>query len=154
MNGVRIRPMTAEDVGEVVSLAAGLREAPQWTASVYVSMLDSAAQPRRIVLAAVGAGDSTVVGYAVASLMPPEAELESIAVAQAFQRQGIARQLVVEMEAQLRREEVETLLLEVRLSNEAARRVYEALGFVESGRRPRYYVDPVEDAVLYRREIG
>ena len=41
------------------------------------------------------------------------------------------------------------ILLEVRESNLAARRLYEKHGFRESGRRPKYYSNPIEDAILY-----
>jgi len=154
MGGVSIREMTARDVDSVVQLAARLKEAPQWAANIYVGMLNPTAVPRRIALVAEKAEGGAAVGFAVASLMPPEAELESIAVAKACQRQGIARRLLCEMEARLRNEGVATVLLEVRASNGAAQGLYRALGFVESGRRPRYYADPVEDAVLYRLGIG
>jgi ribosomal-protein-alanine N-acetyltransferase len=49
---------------------------------------------------------------------------------------------------ELRTEEVCQLILEVRASNRAALGFYGALGFKETGRRPRYYIDPEEDAVL------
>jgi len=49
---------------------------------------------------------------------------------------------------ELRRSSVAGVHLEVRASNEAARALYARLGFVETGRRPRYYAAPEEDAVL------
>jgi ribosomal-protein-alanine N-acetyltransferase len=44
--------------------------------------------------------------------------------------------------------------LEVRVGNQAALGLYAALGFVEQGRRARYYRDPVEDAVMMRMELA
>jgi len=44
--------------------------------------------------------------------------------------------------------------LEVRAGSLGARRLYEGLGFVEVGRRVRYYDEPVDDAVLMRLELG
>ena len=38
-------------------------------------------------------------------------------------------------------------------SNQAARAFYTSLGFVEEGRRPSYYADPVEDAILMRLQL-
>jgi ribosomal-protein-alanine N-acetyltransferase len=43
---------------------------------------------------------------------------------------------------------VQELFLEVRASNRAALALYLSLGFSQTGRRPRYYIDPVEDALL------
>jgi ribosomal-protein-alanine N-acetyltransferase len=89
-----------------------------------------------------------VAGFAVASLLPPQAELESIAVALAAQRQGLARRLFAVLADELQAAQVTEVLLEVRASNQPALGLYQRLGFAETGRRPRYYHDPVEDAVL------
>jgi len=45
------------------------------------------------------------------------------------------------------------VFLEVRASNLAARKLYERVGFIEAGSRPRYYRDPAEDAVVYRKTL-
>jgi ribosomal-protein-alanine N-acetyltransferase len=91
---------------------------------------------------------SALVGFAVASLLPPQAELETIAVATEHQRRGIARRLFTAMVEELKTAQVNEVLLEVRASNSSALAFYQTLGFVETGRRPSYYADPVEDAVL------
>jgi ribosomal-protein-alanine N-acetyltransferase len=57
-------------------------------------------------------------------------------------------QLLTALIDELRTEQVNELILEVRASNLAALRFYGAFGFKETGRRPRYYADPEEDAVL------
>lgn len=49
---------------------------------------------------------------------------------------------------------VQTLLLEVRASNQAAVSLYQQAGFQQAGRRPNYYSDPVEDAALMRLTLG
>ena len=90
----------------------------------------------------------TVEGFAVACLLAPQAELESIAVAEAEQRRGIGRRLLLAMAEELRAAGVREVLLEVRASNQRARDFYRSLGWNETGRRPRYYADPEEDAVL------
>lgn len=151
MKGLRIRPMTAADVESVRTLAAGLPHAPHWAHFSWERLLDSGAT-RRVVLVAEAAPD-IIAGFAIASLLPPEAELESIAVSAEFQRQGIARLLIQAVEAELRAAGVTVLLLEVRPSNAPAQALYRALGFTEAGRRRGYYVDPAEDALLLRREV-
>ena len=94
-----------------------------------------------------------VVGFAVASLLPPEAELETIAVASTAQRHGLARRLFVELAAKLVAAQITEVFLEVRASNQPALGLYRGLGFAETGRRARYYHDPVEDAVLMRLRL-
>jgi ribosomal-protein-alanine acetyltransferase len=94
-----------------------------------------------------------VVGFAVASLTPPQAELEIIGVAPAVQRRGLARQIFWALAAELGAAQVAEVYLEVRASNQSALELYRRLGFMVAGRRPRYYHDPVEDAVLMRLRL-
>jgi len=54
---------------------------------------------------------------------------------------------------QARQTNSDAVFLEVRESNTAARRLYQKLGFEETGRRKSYYSNPVEDAVLYTRHL-
>jgi len=139
--------MTAGDLDRLVEIAAGLEEAPHWSRRAYEAVLDPAF-PRRIALVAENFGG--VAGFAVARLTPPQAELETIAVAAEFQRRGVARQLLTALTGELRLAQIDEILLEVRASNLPARAFYRLLGFAETGHRPRYYADPVEDAVLMR----
>jgi ribosomal-protein-alanine N-acetyltransferase len=149
---VCIRRMKPEDIDSVMEIAESLKEAPQWTHLAYFAALTSGAQPKRIALVAEANGE--VAGSAVASLMPPEGELETIAVAQAAQRHGLARRLFAELVAEFGKAGITEVNLEVRASNQPALGLYRRLGFAETGRRVRYYHDPVEDAVLMRLRIG
>ncbi len=99
-------------------------------------------------------GSGRVIGFAVASVVAPEAELETIALAAEGQRRGVGARLVGALVEQLRRERVTELLLEVRASNQAALAFYRAEGFRKTGRRVGYYADPKEDAVLMVRRLG
>jgi ribosomal-protein-alanine N-acetyltransferase len=148
---VCIRGMTPSDIDRVMEIAESLKEAPSWPRAAFERALDPAAQPRRIALVAEAAG--TVAGFAVASLLPPEAELETIAVASTAQRHGLARRLVAGLAAELGAAQITEVILEVRASNQPAQGLYRGLGFAETGRRARYYHDPVEDAVLMRLRL-
>lgn len=154
-NGLQleIRPLRPEDIQRVVELAAALAHAPHWPAQVYEAMLHLKS-PKRIALVAVDPIHNAVIGIAVAGLTPPEAELETIAVAAGWQRRGIARELFGAVADALRREQITEIHLEVRASNGKAVRFYRARGFGETGRRPRYYADPVEDAILMSLLLG
>ena len=153
LTAVRIRRMSPEDLDRVMEIAASLKEAPRWPREAYRAALDQDAAPRRIALVTDGGQTGKVVGLAVASLMPPQAELETIAVDTHFQRCGLARRLFAELAGKLRLAGVSEVILEVRASNQPALGLYRRLGFVETGCRPGYYTnppEPAEDAVLMR----
>ena len=81
-----------------------------------------------------------------------ELTLNTLAVDAAYRRQGIARRLwnaVAELTAGMCR----VCYLEVRESNLPARTLYESLGFVQNGYRPRYYQQPEEAAVLMEKKL-
>lgn len=149
----QIRPMTAADLEGVIEIAQGLPHAPQWPRSAYENALNPESRPQRIVLVTCDAAN-TLAGFIVAGLTPPDAELETIAVAAKFQRQGLAGQLFEALCAELNLAQVSGVFLEVRASNHAAQAFYRALGFAQTGLRPRYYADPVEDAILMGLDIN
>jgi [ribosomal protein S18]-alanine N-acetyltransferase len=150
----RIRPLTAADLPRVREISAGLKDAPQWTEAAWLSVVGPMATPRRIALAAIettgGAepAGGALLGFGVASILRPQAELETIAVAREAQRQGIGRTLLHALTAQLTQQGIAELWLEVRASNQAALALYRAAGFAQTGRRPNYYRNPAEDGLL------
>lgn len=148
-----IRRMRAGDLDQVMAIAGSLSQTPHWTQSAYLVALDPHASPRRIALVAEDpvAG---VVAFAVASLLAPQAELETIAVAPSSQRRGLARKLLSALVGELSAAAAVEFLLEVRFSNHAALALYRSLGWRETGLRPRYYSDPEEDAVLMSLGLG
>ena len=99
-------------------------------------------------------GEPALVGYVVALVMADEGEIADVAVLPAARRRGIARVLLERMMADAVDAGVRALFLEVRESNVAARALYDALGFVQVGRRVGYYRQPSEDALLLRRDLS
>jgi len=144
---VVIRRMSAADLPLVIEIAAGVEHAPRYPLSTWLALLDPGLVPRRLALAAAGPSGA-VLGFAVAGLIPPMAELESIAVARSSQRRQIGRRLLLGIQDELRGAGIHEIWLEVRVSNAPAIALYRRLGFRETGRRARYYTQPVEDAVL------
>jgi [ribosomal protein S18]-alanine N-acetyltransferase len=100
-----------------------------------------------------GDAEPAVVGYVVAMVMADEGEIADVAVAPNARRRGAARMLIERAAADLMREGVQSLYLEVRESNVAARALYDSMGFVQVGRRRGYYQQPSEDALLLRKEL-
>jgi ribosomal-protein-alanine N-acetyltransferase len=145
---VRLRRMTPADLARVMEIAQSLKEAPHWPRTAYETALNPQSALQRIALVAVDAETGEVAGFAVASALPPQAELETIAVAAEGQRRGVGRILCAALAEELGIAQVQELFLEVRASNGPALGFYLSLGFRETGRRPHYYVDPVEDALL------
>lgn len=82
-----------------------------------------------------------------------EAELLRIAVAPSARRQGHARQLMTFSEAFLRSQSIRDAYLEVRVSNVAARTLYESQGWSLQRLRPGYYADG-EDAAIYGKVLS
>ena len=93
-----------------------------------------------------------VVGYVGSQSVLGESDMMNIAVSAEYRKQGIAAALVEELICRLRKNGNYQLTLEVRASNEPAKRLYEKLGFYEVGRRPNYYHNPKEDALMLRKE--
>jgi ribosomal-protein-alanine N-acetyltransferase len=101
-------------------------------------------------LVAVDGG--TVAGYVGSQTVMGWADMMNLCVAPDYRRQGLGRELVLELVRQLRRNGATCLTLEVRVSNAPAIALYEKLGFAQVGRRPRYYEKPREDALILRKE--
>lgn len=145
--------MESSDVDEVVALAAQLAQAPQWPEAAYESAINPAGTPARICLVAIS-GDAGVVGFAIASAVGGQAEIESIGVAPSLQRRGIGRALLDALIGELAQGGVSEVWLEVRESNGGAAGLYGSAGFVQSGRRRGYYHLPEEDALLLSLRLG
>ena len=93
-----------------------------------------------------------VVGYVGSQSVMGEADMMNLAVTSRYRRQGIGRELVQELVAQLNACDVRSLTLEVRATNQPAIALYEGMDFIQVGRRPNYYTNPKEDALILRKE--
>lgn len=140
-----IRPMTAADVPSVAALEKLCFSDP-WSVSSIASELDN---PLSLWL--VWEEDGTAAAYLGVQRVPPQADVMNVAVSPTLRRRGIARALFAELERRL--PEIDELFLEVRASNSGAIALYRTLGFEQVGRRPNYYLDPREDALILRKEL-
>jgi ribosomal-protein-alanine N-acetyltransferase len=95
----------------------------------------------------------TPSGFILARDLGGEVEVLSLGVLPGWRRQGIGRGLIDAVVAQAEHDGIASIVLEVATENEAARRLYAALGFVQVGRRPRYYRQrgAGADALVLRR---
>lgn len=142
----RIRPATRADLAAVAAIERAVFADP-WPAASFRRHLDDpflvAARPQ-----------TGVTGYVVTRVTVPEAEILNVAVVPEHRAQGIGGALIRAALDALRQRGAGRVYLEVRVSNTAARRLYERCGFRVVGRRPRLYRNPPEDALLLARDIG
>jgi len=136
-----------EHANELAQLHAGLFE-KAWDADSFLQLLKHPGSTS--FLARVGTPPRTA-GFIMSQLAADEAEILTIGVHADSQRHGIARRLVEALIRAARKAEVRRLFLEVGQSNTAALALYQALGFLEVGRRKGYYEHagaPSEDALV------
>ena len=145
-NEIELVPMTEAHVAAVAALEQVCFSDP-WSEQSVRSELTN---PLSLWLTALD-GD-TVAGYVGSQTVLDEADIMNVAVAPEYRRRGIARQLLDRLQDLLAAQGIRSLTLEVRASNEPAIALYEALGYVQVGRRPNYYFKPREDALILRKE--
>lgn len=95
----------------------------------------------------------SLVAFLVAHRVDEEWELQNIVVTEAVRRTGVGSRLLHEFAALAQAERARSLFLEVRQSNQGARALYRKLDFEEVGIRDGYYVNPTEDAIIYRLNL-
>ncbi|MDH5182877.1 MAG: ribosomal protein S18-alanine N-acetyltransferase [Gammaproteobacteria bacterium] len=96
--------------------------------------------------------DGEIVAYAFASIAAGESHLLNITVKPEVQGLGFGRRMLFHMLDLIQAQHVDTVYLEVRPSNKAARKLYRSVGFEQIGIRKGYYPDPQgrEDAMVYQ----
>ena len=158
---MQIRPLIEADLPVIRAWMRDAPEAPVWSDADLAGLLMRPPADQRRVRKGWTAeqGRSGKAGFVVATALripgtPAECELEFVLVPPETRRQGIGRMLIDTVVAWARDLGASEIRLEVRESNAPALRLYEACGFVVAGRRPGYYADPTEDAVLMRRQIS
>ena len=147
---MRIRPANLEDIQDIITLATHAVRASQWSREQYEKALNGIPPQRLVLILEI---ETNVVGFLVGRAIDHEWELENIAVSADVHRRGLGSLILNEFLNMARQEKAEAVFLEVRESNRSARAFYEKWGFTEAGRRPRYYMQPDEDAVVYRLSI-
>ena len=144
---VSIEPMGLDDLPTVQAIEEASFTTP-WPPHAYRSEIETNRLAQYIV-ARVG---GEVVAYAGMWMMVDEAHVTTFAVDPRWRRQRIGERLLLTLLDLARSRRAREATLEVRLSNLAARRLYEKYGFRPVGLRPRYYSDNNEDALIMTTE--
>ncbi|HET7009796.1 MAG TPA: ribosomal protein S18-alanine N-acetyltransferase [Anaerolineales bacterium] len=146
-NGVLIRPMTMADIAEVVAIDRLSFPVP-WPERSYQYELSENPAAHLLVAEIQDSPRARLVGYIGLWLLVDEAHISTIAVHPAERGQGIGEALLVAGLAWATKRGADMATLEVRASNAGAQALYRKHGFETVGRRPGYYKDNHEDAVL------
>lgn len=141
---ITVRIAALEDIPALCALENECFSLP-WSAAAFESFLANGCS-RCLVAEMEGA----VVGYIGMNLISGEGEITNLAVTASARGRGAATVL---LGALCKLEGVCRLMLDVRVSNAAARALYEKCGFTVDGMRKNFYSHPREDAVLMSREI-
>ena len=153
--GITITRMSEHDLLEVVQIEeeSGLS---RWGWAAYYAELQGAnrdlmlvARPAEIIIDA-----APIVGYIVARETAGELHINNFAVRSGFRRRGIGATLLNRVLEEARNRKANAAFLEVRSANHAAQALYEKSGFRAIARRPNYYSDPREDAVVMSLVLG
>jgi len=138
------RRMRAEDVDRVVQIESEAFTSP-WQADTFHTLLD---RPGAELWVLESADGTAVIGYAVLWCILDQGELANIAIASEHRGRGHGALLLDKVLEVARGRGVESLYLEVRISNTKAAELYRSFGFSQVGIRKRYYDSPTEDAIL------
>jgi ribosomal-protein-alanine N-acetyltransferase len=146
---VIIEPATSGVLDEVLAIEQACFSSP-WTRKMLTAEL-SGNQFANFLIARCPdplSGSFVVAGYFCFWIVFEEVRLMNLAVLGPYRRQGVATRLVcTALRTGLARGATRAML-EVRVSNQEAQTLYHRLGFRQTARRARYYVNPEEDAVL------
>lgn len=140
-----VRPFTATDMEEILRLERTIAEAPHWSRAIYESFLDSDPPARHLLVAETS---DAIAGFIAGRVVADACELESIAVSLSARRDGVGSGLLTGFLGWARACGAARVELEVRAGNSAAIGFYRHAGFHPAGRRPSYYQNPEEDALL------
>ncbi len=142
--------MQLADLDEVMAVEQTVYSHP-WSRGNFVDVVNNDYEAW-----VVRSGQGELLAYVVQMQVLDECHLLTIAVKNSAQRQGLGRYLLAMVTERAKRMQLKSVILEVRVSNQIARKVYESSGFKLLGRRKNYYQlnqTQREDALLLGYEI-
>jgi ribosomal-protein-alanine N-acetyltransferase len=142
VTGIAIDDMQPEDVPEVLSIEQASFTTP-WSGTLFMNEIY-----KPLSLPKVARSGDKIVGYICANQVLDEGHILNVTVRPGHRGQGIAVELLRCATGILAERGCKEIFLEVRISNEAALRMYEKAGFRMISARKRYYTSPEEDAVI------
>jgi ribosomal-protein-alanine N-acetyltransferase len=144
MTTLELRRLKLRDLTAIEQIERSAYPTP-WSRSMFAGEL---AKPSSICLGAIDADENRLVGYLIISRYVDAWHVMNLAVALSHRRRGIATRLMERLFEVTSGDGGRGYTLEVRISNEAAIKLYESLGFKARGVRRGYYTDNREDALI------
>lgn len=145
MQELIVRPMTIDDVKDVAGIESRCFADP-WTERAFASaVMDDN------YLYIVAELDGQLIGMAGIIKSFDEGDVTNVATLPEYRGNGVAGKVLSELMKKASLQGVKNLTLEVREHNTSAIKLYESLGFVCEGKRPGFYDNPKEDALIYWR---
>jgi [ribosomal protein S18]-alanine N-acetyltransferase len=141
---LRVQPCRNEDLLELEAVLQQSPEAANWSTNTLAEAL--ARHPSYLLVAWQA---QQIAGFISGRRVVDEAEILNLAVKPDFRRKGIGKALVRELLQLVAREDVARVFLEVRSSNTSAIAFYQYQNFRQVGKRPAYYQNPTEAALLF-----
>jgi ribosomal-protein-alanine N-acetyltransferase len=147
--GVSLRAMRWWDLPAVLRLEADLFPDDAWSPGMFWSELADVRMRRYVVAQERG----RVIGYSGLAVAADQADVQTIAVARSHWARGVGAALLADLVAEARRRGCVRVLLEVRVDNDRAQRLYERFGFVRLGLRRGYYQPANVDAQVMELDL-
>lgn len=145
---ITIREMKKEDIDEVLEIEKASFTTP-WSKDAFTIEITQNMLAKYIVAEV----DEKIVGYGGVWLIVDEGHITNIAVSRQYRGFGVGEKLIQGLVDLCSDKNIRAMTLEVRKSNEVAKKLYKKHGFKEYGIRPKYYADDNEDAIIMWKRI-
>ncbi len=152
MNRWRFLPLCPDDLNEVAAIEVQSFN-PPWERPAIKEELASLESRAFILRQANQASRAAVGAYIFLRILADDVHIMKVAVAHDWRREGLATRLTDQALGEARREGCRRAILEVRISNAAAIRLYSRLSFKKIGKRKRYYGPAGEDALVMAKNL-
>lgn len=137
--------MTLSDLDEVMEIEPVAFGSHHWSRQSFINELNNESG---MYFAAVDPANQALCGYSGFWLIGEEAHITTLAVHPDYRRRNIGEQLLIHDILEARKCKASWMTLEVRVSNDAAQKLYYKYGFKSLGFRRKYYQDNSEDAMV------
>lgn len=149
-----LREASANDLEQMYAIEQSVFGNDAWSPEMLREELHAAHRHYLVLVEQAGDLADAVLGYAGILILGESADIQTIAVDGRARGQGQGRRLMLALADAAVARGVRDVFLEVRADNVSARGLYESLGFVEVGVRPRYYQPDGVDAIVMQAGIA
>lgn len=144
MEEIKIEKLSLAHLDDIMEIEKGCYGAHHWSRDSFAQELNN---PCANYVVAINEKNKCV-GYMGIWKIFDEAHVTNLAVHPKFQKKGVAHLLIIASLDLCYREKIKYVTLEVRESNERAKKLYDSFGFKSLGVRKKYYQDNGEDAII------